>query len=628
MNTKGFTLRHLAFTGPGLEPAGLHFAPGLNIVYGASNTGKSFICKSIDYMLGSSRPLPDIDERRGYNGIVLGLLLPGSREVTLYRSTLGGDYLLFEGLHEERPGNITGTPLHSEHDAKSNDNLSNYLLTTLGLEGKMIARNANGEKESLSLRHLMRFLIVDETAIIDERSPILSGQYVTDTVERNVFRILLTGRDDSAVVSTMKPALRKARVTGQIDLVDEMIAGLDEELGEDHPTRAELMQQTERLGATLATHQHEMRSRQDQIDTLLVERREVFDTLNDLAARVRELDVTLRRFAKLDAVYVSDIARLEALEEGGFLLLALADRPCAACGAGPEHQAYHHGAEEIARSHQAARAEGRKIEYERRDLRHTMTSLGAEAAGLRRRIEELDVSLSRIEGELAELRPREAQGRAEYERLLSVRDKLAHQIELHRRRDRLLARRSQLDVRPARRPSTSRLAVGVDGGTGHEFARIIQELLEAWKFPGDPQVGFDLATHDIRINGKDRRANGKGVRAILHAAFKIGVLIHCRRRDLPHPGFVALDTPLLTYREPLKQTRHGPMAADELVLRASALNEHFYRSLASMQGLGQIIVLENADPPKDLLDVEVTAFTGGEGEGRFGLFPSADNQSH
>ncbi len=36
------TLRHLAFTGPEAVGAGLAFDDGLNIVYGASNTGKSF----------------------------------------------------------------------------------------------------------------------------------------------------------------------------------------------------------------------------------------------------------------------------------------------------------------------------------------------------------------------------------------------------------------------------------------------------------------------------------------------------------------------------------------------------------------------------------------------------------
>jgi hypothetical protein len=197
---------------------------------------------------------------------------------------------------------------------------------------------------------------------------------------------------------------------------------------------------------------------------------------------------------------------------------------------------------------------------------------------------------------------------------------------MYRRRDRLVVRRSQLDVRSPRAIGQgNKLVVGIDGGTGHEFALTVQSILEAWQFPGDPRVGFDLAAHDIRVNGKDRRANGKGVRALLHAAFKIGVLVFCRSRNLPHPGFVVLDNPLLTYREPLQQARHGPLAPDEQALKASALNRHFYSYLDGIRDLGQVLVLENADPPVGLQGASVTIFTGGEDEGRFGFFPISDD---
>jgi hypothetical protein len=78
-------------------------------------------------------------------------------------------------------------------------------------------------------------------------------------------------------------------------------------------------------------------------------------------------------------------------------------------------------------------------------------------------------------------------------------------------------------------------------------------VLEAWGFPGSPRVAFDLKAQDITINGKERAANGKGVRAILHAAFKVTVMIWCDRHGLPHPKFLVLDSPLVTYREPMNQ---------------------------------------------------------------------------
>ncbi len=56
----GIRLRHLVFTGPGIEPAELWFDEGLTIIFGASNTGKSFASKTILYMLGVSKSLPKL----------------------------------------------------------------------------------------------------------------------------------------------------------------------------------------------------------------------------------------------------------------------------------------------------------------------------------------------------------------------------------------------------------------------------------------------------------------------------------------------------------------------------------------------------------------------------------------
>ena len=47
MTHKGLIIRHLAVTEPDVGPASLDFQPGLNLIYGASNTGKSFTLKSL-----------------------------------------------------------------------------------------------------------------------------------------------------------------------------------------------------------------------------------------------------------------------------------------------------------------------------------------------------------------------------------------------------------------------------------------------------------------------------------------------------------------------------------------------------------------------------------------------------
>lgn len=53
---------------------------------------------------------------------------------------------------------------------------------------------------------------------------------------------------------------------------------------------------------------------------------------------------------------------------------------------------------------------------------------------------------------------------------------------------------------------------------------------------------------------------------------------------MPHPGFVVLGSPLVTYRKPIHYKRHGELEADEKVIAGIALDQAFYKHLA---GLGE-----------------------------------------
>ena len=52
--TKRIILHHIAFTGPGQDTARLKFKERPTFIYGASNTGKSYSLKAIDFMLGGA----------------------------------------------------------------------------------------------------------------------------------------------------------------------------------------------------------------------------------------------------------------------------------------------------------------------------------------------------------------------------------------------------------------------------------------------------------------------------------------------------------------------------------------------------------------------------------------------
>lgn len=614
----GIRLRHLTFTGPSIEPAEVTFDDGLNIVYGASNTGKSFTSKAILFMLGVSKSLPETEEIVAYDAAWLGISLPDRRDVTLYRATRGGHFRLYEGL-VKCAGPDDGVVLRQQHDSKRTDTVSHLLLDAMRLAGKRIVRDGNGAKDTLSIYLLSPYAVVSEEDIIAEKSPVLaSGTPSERTFEQNLFKLLITGIDDSAAVTVPKSSERKVAKAAKIELVDEMIAQLDAELGEAPPEEKETEEQLERLDQSANSLFARLQDAQKELDRLVIERRTTTDRRRELQERAGELDLTLQRFAKLQAVYSSDLQRLQSIEEGGYVLVAMAGMDCPVCGAPPEAQKHNHAAEEISMAHKAAAAEARKIEREQRELAQTISSLEAEASGLGRTIAQLTTETEKLDASIQEARPHEASLRESYETYASKRVEITKVLDLYQRRAKLHARRAEIDAEPTKREGEAP-AVGPDSTTVFKFGETVKAVLTSWHFPNADKVQFDGETNDITVAGKRRAANGKGVRAILHAAFNVAVIVYCIENKLPHPGFLVLDTPLLTYREPMT-SRHGELFEDEVALKATSLAEHFYKHLASLKNVVQFIVIENSDPPTAISELaRIETFTGLESNGRFGL---------
>jgi hypothetical protein len=88
---------------------------------------------------------------------------------------------------------------------------------------------------------------------------------------------------------------------------------------------------------------------------------------------------------------------------------------------------------------------------------------------------------------------------------------------------------------------------------------------------------------------------------------------YCREVNLPHPGLVVLDSPLVTLREP--DTEPG----EEITMD---MKDAFYASLAADTSGDQVVVLENDEPPESLhSQMNFVRFSKSLTVGRYGFFP-------
>jgi hypothetical protein len=618
-DTPKLTLRKLAFTGPEAEVADLTFQPGLNLLWGGSNTGKSFAVKSVAFMLAASNRLPQIDEHIGYDRVWLSADL-AEEQLTLMRALAGGAYVQYSGYHTAPSQPHLVQRLNAKHDATNTRNLSQFLLTKLNIAGKKIATDVSGNTKALGFRDLIRYCIVDETAIQSERSPIDSGQYQFETEDRSVFKLLVSGLDDSAIVPVISDKAFKASKTAKLEIVQEMLTEIQEELDANFPDMNDLPSQGERIENTLLNLQNEFDAAQSSVRQKLAIKTQAVRQLEERKQREGEIALNISRFQKLDEIYVSDTARLDALEEVSFLLLAGGEQPCPLCGSLPGGQLHGHALPTVEASRKAALAEIAKINALRRDLKLTLDSLTEQRQENAKEVERFDNELTSVENELKALMPETDQLRRQLQEVLPIRDTVKRGLALLQQRDDLMQRVGQLSAKRAVNKS-DRPQLGVSSTIAYDFAQVVSQVLEKWKFPGKRHVAFDEKTYDLQIDGKHRKDNGKGVRAITHAAFQVALMMFCHERGLPHPGFLILDTPLLTYRDPVR-SKAGALTPDELQLKSSPLREAFFEHLGSLSNIGQFIIVENVDPPIGIEKIaNVQLFTGDPSVGRAGLFP-------
>lgn len=612
------SLHQLAFTGPNREPAIVPFGERLSVLYGASNTGKSFTVKALDFMLGSSRPLPDISEKAGFDRISLAITAGGEGDVTLLRPLAGGNFDYMEGWHTDPPRGSNQT-LSARHDPLKDDSVSALLLRSIGLWEKKVAVDANGKKRGLSFRDVARYCMTDETTIQSEESPALSGQFQTGTVEKSVFKLLVTGVDDSALVEVTDGRTLRTSVKAKAELIEEMISSLSDDLSSNFPDEGELADQEQKLDAAYEGAREEIDAAQSSIRARMARKREIAAHVSAVEDRLSDIENTLTKFAQLDEVYRSDLSRLESLEEAGFLLMLGGEHDCPLCGATPSEQHHEHSLKDVERIRGAAATEIRKIQGQRVDLQLTVEDLAGERAVILGEQPLAYSALEEIEAELESLAPAAIEARRNLEQIIEGRDRVKRGLSLIDQRATLQARLDELaKIKPATRAEKPTL--GIDAASAHAFAQVVSDVLKKWQFPGDCHVSFDLDAHDLRIDGKLRRDNGKGVRAITHSAFKVALLMHCRANNLPHPGFLILDTPLLTYRDPISH-KGGDLSRDEQVIASTSLKTHFFDHLLSLGDLGQFVIVENVDPPAGIEGKAAVEVFGGSGSsGRAGLF--------
>ena len=597
--TGRLALEKLVVTGPKGKNASIDFVSGLNVIQGAANTGKSHIVALINFLLGASTPPTWITEQDGYDTSFLSLKGNRDNAFTLARMLSGGDFRIVDTVTQFWPEQ--GQRLAAKHKTDGSS-VSEYLLDKLEMKGKRLRKNARGETVSLSFRHIAHLSLIPEGKIQSEVSPVETGQYISRTVDFSAFKYLLTGYDDALVEQVRQQRPDTTKRAHQLELLDRQLMEVSSQIEKTTSDPDDLRSQDERILAAIADELTQLETTGSDYKELTVQRRQVRKTREHLSDRNDEIALLIARFRLLEEHYKSDVERLAAIGEAGTFFLLRDSDTCPVCGARAEHQHKDACEADVEQIRAAAEAEIKRINVRQEELQDVIARLNAEAAENSEQLEGLEVTLADIEQRLSIEIPDVRSAKHRLDRLISTRTGVQMGLSLVQRQLELQSMRSELGDEET--DATSLIAEAViSPQMKDDFAKTIEDILDMWGYPTNGRVFFDLKTRDIEIAGKPRKANGKGVRAVLHAAFSIGLAQHCIDKGLPHPGFVLLDLPLVTYRDPIEP--------DEKKLAKTDLRSRFFESLRSLPKELQVVIFENVDLPAWLVSTPgATIFTG------------------
>jgi len=629
MSWSPLQLHGISFNSPDKPPALLEFQRGLNIVRGASDTGKSFLVEAIDFLLGAKvtrdkNSLRDIPQRAGYDRARLILRAREDEIFTLQRSTSGGNFSRFEGSWLSNDPNVEARNLAAVHSHGDPETLSTYLLSLIGLEDKYVQKNQRGETQSLSFRNLVRLVVVQENDITKQRSPILSGRNTDTTVEYSVFKLLLTGVDASALVdqATRHNEIVTTRQNNRakVEFIEELIQELQNNLNGLEITRIQAEEQVSELAEQSERQQIILNQVQRDLSSRIERRREILGRIENWTDRINEITSLLSRFDLLKEHYRIDIERLASIEESGSIFVHLERTPCPLCGALPNEQHQDEVCDgDVESVVNAATAEIAKVQQLSEELDQTSEDLKIEAEELTNQREQLEPELQLLNQEIQEISSPLQDAQNTFSELIKQSSEMQRIIDLFSRIEQMQQKRTFLLAEISELPATVSSRVDLSASVLDDFAKTVQDLLQAWDFPGSDRVSFDETRKDLIIGGQPRTSRGKGLRAVTHAAMTIGLMDFCKERNLSHPGFVVLDSPLLAYWE-------AEASEDKAVLEGVELKEKFYEYLANNYNDSQILIIENEQPPANIEErIALTNFTRNPNEGRYGFFPLIEN---
>lgn len=617
----GIYIAKIAVVGTNKTMAQVSFNRGLNVVSGASNTGKSYVFQCIDYIFGAKDSPKPITEAKEYDQIRAEIHTYDGKVFTVSRQF--NDHYVYLAQTTFENFNTSGAQkFSSTHSAKNDVNLSNYLLGLLGLTGKKLKKNQLNETRNLSFRDLSRFCLVSEEKIIRSSSPIYTDQNTEETANKSLFKLLLSGKDDDDLELIENQEIAKSKINGKIELIQDTIKEKEKVLFKIK-IKVETLKDDE-INMKIEEFVKLVNDIQKDILEEEQKRQFIWSELDSVKSALNQTDELKKRFELLNTHYTSDLNRLEFINEGKQYIDQLEKINCPLCNNLIEQKLLEPYEDNDQKVLDSVKSEFLKIKTKQTELIETINSLEKTRLDLASRVIVKQAEFEKVNQHISnKLKPIHEANIENLQNFLKLRDEkgLVTMIneDLIKLKSDLWYYREKLNEKQKKAPETI-----MPEQIYSNLSTEIKNILSTWGI-NCTKVYYDPTVNDIEIDGEKRQNFGKGFRAIYLSAFMIAVMFYCLKNNLKHPYFLVLDSPLTAYKERDTSDKTSIDPKDQV---PEDIQKRFYQSITSLQNINevQIIAIDNKDPPEELKSkITYEHFSKNMSKGRYGFYPMISN---
>ena len=587
-----FYIEKIIVTGSGKTDSIIELSNGVNIIYGPSNTGKTYIVKCIDYMFGSERE--PIDISTGYQYIKI-IVRTQCGTITMSRKIGENKIEVSSNDNNVHSGKYATKASRTNYDKTINS----VWLSLIGINDlHLVISNENYKKQILSWRTFSHMFMLTETKIISEYSAILSGRDTSNTAVIASLIFLLSGQDfaetetkDTKEIKEAKKNAVKAYINKELFRLSERNQELLAQLKEN--PNIDIAVEIEKIMAEISTNEK-------RINSSIEENQKILAQLYEKNENLSECNVLLNRYDELTTQYDADLKRLNFIVDGEANLNTSFSTHCPFCDG-----------EVVVKKNQnyidAAKSDYKKIKLQAKDLESASKELRSEKLSLEQEIGTLMAKKKSIEELIEkELKPQVFNLK---EKLSTYKDAIECQKEIDILKK--LSEQKTADMIENDTDEESELKFKVkehlDYSFINELSNGIKSFLENCNYDNLLSVIFDKADMDIVINGKKKSSNGKGYNAYFNSVVAIVLSRYMESKAKYSPDFLVLDSPILSLKE--KETKKP----------SETMRNTLFENIVDNQKGIQTIVIENEIPEINYKDANIIHFTKEKNNGRYGF---------